>query len=284
MLEGKICLVTGSTSGIGKEIAIGLANSGGSVVIVGRDSAKCESVVAEIAERSGGSAPPASILLADLSSQSSIRNAAKEFKDRYSRLDVLVNNAGVFRACRETTEEGIEYTFAVNHIATFLMTHLLMDRLVSGSARVVTTSSIAHRGSRIDFDDIQFAKRRYNGIRAYGQSKLANILFTKELACRLEGTGVLANCFHPGGVRTGLARGNPWYYKIIWQIIAPFLIGPEKGADTGIYLATSDQVNSITGGYFVKRRQVTPSSEAQDAASASRLWEVSEELTGTKSP
>jgi NAD(P)-dependent dehydrogenase (short-subunit alcohol dehydrogenase family) len=255
---------------------------GGSVVLVGRDERKCEAVVKEIAQENGNK-NPASHLVADLASQSSIRHMAQEFMDRFQRLDILVNNAGVLRAQRETTQDGIEYTLAVNHLAPFLLTNLLADRLeASGKARVVTTSSIAHRGARIDFDDIQFTRRSYNGISAYRQSKLANILFTKELARKLEGSGVTANCFHPGGVRTNLSQGNPWYYKLAWSAATPFLTSAENGADTGIYLATSADLAGVSGKYYVKRKETVPSCAARDAESAARLWELSKELTGVK--
>lgn len=281
-IAGKTCLVTGATSGIGKEIAVGLAKLGGTIVLVGRDRAKCEAVAQEIAHRLDHN-NPVTFLVADLSSQSAIRRMAQEFRDRHEHLDILVNNAGVFKAQHQLTKEGIEYTFAVNHLAPFLLTNLLMDRLkASGHSRVVTTSSIAHRGARIDFDDLQFSRKRYNGIRAYGQSKLANILFTMELARRLEGSGATANCFHPGGVRTSLARDNPWYYRLLWYVATLFLTSSEKGADTGIYLASSPELNSVTGKYFVKRRDTIPSLAASDQEAAIRLWDVSEKLTGLK--
>lgn len=284
MIDGKICLVTGGTSGIGKEIAIGLAKMEGSVVLVGRDEAKCEAVVKEITQRLANHDISVSFLIADLSSQSSIKKMAQEYRDKHQHLDILVNNAGVFKARHEITKEGIEYTFAVNHLAPFLLTSLLIDRLkASSNSRIVTTSSIAHRGARIDFDDLQFNRKRYNGINAYGQSKLANILFTRELARRLEGTGVTANCFHPGGVRTNLARDNPWYYRLIWYVATAFLTSSEKGADTGIYLASSPELKGITGKYFVKRKDTIPSLAARDQAAALRLWDVSEKLTGINS-
>jgi NAD(P)-dependent dehydrogenase (short-subunit alcohol dehydrogenase family) len=279
-VDGKTCLITGATSGIGKEIAAGLAAMGHSVILVGRSRAKCEAVSDEMAQRLGR-IDGVSFLVADLSSQSSIRKMAKEFSEGHDRLDVLVNNAGVFKGHRETTEDGIEYTFAVNHLAPFLLTSLVVDKLRSaGRSRVVTTSSIAHRGARMDFDDIQFKNRRYNGIAAYSQSKLANILFTKELARQLQGTGITANCFHPGGVRTNLAQDNPWYYRLAWNVATPFLVSPERGADTGIYLASSAEVEGVNGRYFVKRKDTEPSSAANDEAAAGRLWNVSKELTG----
>lgn len=277
-MKGKTCLVTGATSGIGKEIALGLAGMGVAVVIAGRSKERCEAALQEIRAKAGGDV---SYLVADLSSQASVRRLAKDYAAAHSRLDVLVNNAGVFLAKRATTVDGIEYTFAVNHLAPFLLTNLLIDIIKASSpARIITTSSVAHRGARIDLDDIQFEKRSYSGIRAYSQSKLANILFTKELARRLEGTGVTANCFHPGAVRTSLVHDNPWYYRLIWTAGGPFFLSAEKGADTGVYLASAPGVEGITGKYFVKRRQEEPSVEASDMEAAAKLWDLSEKLTG----
>lgn len=277
--EGKTCLVTGATSGIGKEIASGLAGMGATVVLTGRSKEKCEAALQEI--RAKTSDARVSCLVADLSSQASVRQLAKEYADTHRRLDVLVNNAGAFLAKRATTVDGMEYTLAVNHLAPFLLTGLLIDIIrASSPARIITTSSVAHRGARIDFDDIQFEKKPYSGIRAYGQSKLANVLFTKELARRLEGSGVTANCFHPGAVRTNLLQGNPWHYRLIWNAAGSFFLSAEKGADTAVYLASSPDVEGVTGKYFVKREQAEPSAEADDREAAARLWEVSERLTG----
>lgn len=277
--EGKTCLVTGATSGIGKEIASGLAGMGATVVLTGRSKEKCEAALQEI--RAKTSDARVSCLVADLSSQASVRQLAKEYADTHRRLDVLVNNAGAFLAKRATTVDGMEYTLAVNHLAPFLLTGLLIDIIrASSPARIITTSSVAHRGARIDFDDIQFEKKPYSGIRAYGQSKLANILFTKELARRLEGSGVTANCFHPGAVRTNLLQGNPWHYRLIWNAAGSFFLSAEKGADTAVYLASSPDVEGVTGKYFVKREQAEPSAEADDREAAARLWDVSERLTG----
>jgi NAD(P)-dependent dehydrogenase (short-subunit alcohol dehydrogenase family) len=284
-LEGKTCLITGATSGIGKEIALGLAEMGATVVLVGRSREKCESTVQEIGSKTGRAGGMISWIVADISSQASVRQLAKDYAAAYRRLDVLVNNAGVFLAKRTTTVDGIEYTLAVNHLAPFLLTGLLIDIIkVSNPARIITTSSAAHRGARIDFDDIQFEKKKkksYSGFSAYSQSKLANILFTKELARRLEGTGVTANCFHPGAVRTNIMQGsNPWQYRLISNTAGLFFLTPEKGADTGIYLASSPDVEGVTGKYFVKRKQEEPSAEANDMEAAARLWDVSERLTG----
>lgn len=281
MMEGKTCLVTGSTSGIGKEIAAGLAEMGARVVLVGRSREKCEAAVQEIITAARGvSAGLLSYLVADLSSQESVRRLAKEFAGSHDRLHVLVNNAGVFVSKRELTADGIECTLAVNHLAPFLLTSLLLGRLKAGApSRIVTTSSVAHRRVTIDFDDLQMNKN-YSGIRAYGQSKLANILFTRELARRLQGTGVTANCFHPGAVRTNLVRGSA--YGLVWGAASVFFTSPQKGADTAIYLASSSEVEGVSGEYFVKRKQVRASDAAYDDNAAERLWRASEQLTGDR--
>ena len=283
MIEGKTCLITGSTSGIGKEIAIGLAKMKANVVLVGRNKAKCQATLEEIWRNASidTNKNRVSYLLADLSSQASIQQLANEFLDRYESLDILINNAGVFLSRRLITVDGMEYTFAVNHLAPFLLTNLLFERIKTSSpSRIITTSSVAHRGAHINFDDLQFERRRYNGVKAYGQSKLANILFTKELSRRANGSGVTSNCFHPGAVRTNLVQSGPWYYRLIWAIISQFFISPRRGADTAIYLASSCKVDTINGKYFVNRKPVGSSDLADDHDAAARLWKISEELTG----
>ncbi len=281
MMEGKTCLITGSTSGIGKEIAIGLAKMKANVILVGRNKAKCEAAIEEICRNVStvSNKNRVSYLLADLSSQASIHQLANKFLESYGNLNILINNAGVFLSRRVTTVDNIEYTFAVNHLAPFLLTNLLFERIKASSpSRIITTSSVAHRGAYINFDNLQFERGRYNGVEAYRQSKLANILFTKELARRSRGSGVTSNCFHPGGVRTNLVQSNPWYYRLIWAIINPFLVSPKKGADTAIYLASSSKVAEISGKYFVNRKPVRPSELADDHDAAAKLWRISEEL------
>jgi NAD(P)-dependent dehydrogenase (short-subunit alcohol dehydrogenase family) len=283
MMEGKTCLITGSTSGIGKEIALGLAKMKANVILVGRNKVKCQATTEEIWRKASiaNDKSRISYLLADLSSQASIHQLANEFLDSYGSLDILVNNAGVFLSRRFTTIDNIEYTFAVNHLAPFLLTNLLFEKMKASSpSRVITTSSVAHRGAYINFDNLQFERGRYNGVEAYRQSKLANILFTKELARRSRGSGVTSNCFHPGGVRTNLVQNNPWYYRLIWATINPFLVSPKKGADTAIYLASSPKVAEISGEYFVNRKPVRLLGLADDYDIAARLWKISEELTG----
>ncbi len=270
-MQGKVCLVTGATSGIGKEIAHGLSKLGASVAISGRSREKCESAVQETNS--------ASYFVADLSSQAEVRKIADEFSSKYDRLDVLVNNAGVFLAERKVTVDGIEYTLAVNHLAPFLLTNLLIDKLKSSApSRIITTSSYAHYAGQINFDDIQFERRRYTGISAYSQSKLANVLFTRELARQLAGTQVTANCFHPGAVRTNLVQGGS--YGMMWKAAGVFFVGPEKGADTGVHLASSDELVAVTGGYFVKRKKERASEVSYGVETAKKLWKLSEMMTG----
>src|SRR5918992_3558000 len=274
----KICLITGATSGIGKATAMGLANMGASVVMVGRDRERGEAAMAEIKEKS----PNASVdlMLADVSSQEQIRRLADEFKEASPRLDVLINNAGVFRSKRLTSADGIEMTFAVNHLAYFLLTHLLLDVLeASAPSRIVNVSSGAQSNGTIDFDDLQGENKEYKGTKAYSQSKLANVLFTYELARRLEGTGVTANCLHPGAVRTSFGSGVSGVFGFMVRALRPFMISPEKGAETSIYLASSPEVEDLSGRYFVKKAEARSSDVSYDERLARRLWEVSAQLT-----
>jgi NAD(P)-dependent dehydrogenase (short-subunit alcohol dehydrogenase family) len=277
-MEGKVCLVTGATSGIGLVTARELARSGARVVLVGRDPARCESAVRKIAAQTGGREPET--LLADLSSQQQVRALADQFRARHGRLDVLVNNAGALWFDRRVTADGLEMTFAVNHIAYFLLTHLLLDTLkASAPSRIVNVASAAHYGATLDFDDLQ-GERGFAGWRAYCRSKLANILFTYELARRLEGTGVTANTLHPGLVATGFASGNGWRGKLLRTVVRLFAIDEERGAKTTIYLATSPEVADVSGRYFDRQRAVSSSDASRDEEAARRLWRVSEELTG----
>jgi NAD(P)-dependent dehydrogenase (short-subunit alcohol dehydrogenase family) len=218
-------------------------------------------------------------MLADLSSQEQIRRLADDFKAAYPRLDVLINNAGVFRSERITTADGIEMTFAVNHLAYFLLTNLLLDVLkASAPSRIVNVSSGAQSNGTIDFDDLQ-GEKGYKGTKAYSQSKLANVLFTYELARRLEGTGVTANCLHPGAVRTNFGSGSSGVFGFMVRALRPFIISPEKGAETSIYLASSPEVEGVSGRYFVKKAEARSSDVSYDERLARRLWKVSAELT-----
>lgn len=277
-MNGRVCLVTGATSGIGKAAAEELARLGATVVVAGRNDEKCAATVDQIRQTTGSRS--IEYLLADLSSQSGVRRLAQEFQGKYASLDVLVNNAGAIMLSRRHSVDNIELTFALNHLAYFLLTNLLMDRLrVSPAARVVNVSSGAHQGARIDFDDLQ-GRRRYNGLRAYGRSKLANLLFTYELARRLEGTSVTANALHPGLVGTNLLANNGLIGPVLKFFLGLRGISPKEGARTVVYLASSPEVAGVTGQYYVKQKPVQSSSASYDTGAAQRLWEVSAELTG----
>lgn len=271
-MRGKVCLVTGANAGIGKATALGLAKLGATVVMICRDQSRGESALAEIKERSGNSA--VNLLLADLSSQDSIRRLTSEALARYPQIHVLVNNAGVWLSKRTLTVDGIEATFAINHLAPFLLTDLLLERLkASAPARIITVS--ASIATAIDFDDLG-REKHYSMVDVYRQSKLANMLFTQELATRLEGTGVTTNCLHPGMINTGLARDLPIPIQLASRL---FFASPTTGAQTSIYLASSPAVDGISGKYFTKKRMAKPPSCANDAASGQRLWRISEEMT-----
>lgn len=277
-MHGRVCVVTGASSGIGRAAALGLAARGAVVVLVCRDEACGNAVMEEIAR--AGCDGTATLLLADLASQRQVRELAAAIQARFERVHVLINNAGIAGARpRQATGDGLERTFAVNHLAPFLLTTLLLDTLkASAPARVVTLSSAAHRFFAMDFDDLQ-GERRYSGFGAYARSKLANVLFTHELARRLAGTGVTANCLHPGVVATNIIRDSPRVLRAIFA--GPLALSPEKGADTVLYLATAPEVAEVSGRYFVRRRPVRPSRAARDAGAARRLWQASEALTGS---
>lgn len=275
-MQGKRVLVTGGTGGIGRQTALQLLQLGAEVVVVGRNLEKTKAVVDALKAESGNQ--KVDFLLADLSSLKSVRELASAFRERYRALDVLVNNAGGINTRYERTVDGYERTFATNHLAYFLLTSLLLPQLqAAGHARVVSVSSEAHRGGRIDFDNLMSTKG-YGMWRSYNASKLANILFTRELARRLADTGVTANCLHPGFVASGfLAKGGVWsWLKPIAYLAA---INEVKGAQTSVYLASSDEVADVTGQYFVKCKPRKPSGRARDDMAARRLWELSEELT-----
>jgi retinol dehydrogenase 14 len=279
-MTGKTVLVTGGTGGIGKATAIGLAALGARVGIVGRDQGRTEAAALEIRRATGNASVDA--FGADLSSQAEIRRLAGEVLDRYPRLDVLVNNVGGFWATRHITADGLERTFAVNHLAAFLLTDLLLERLkASAPARVVTVSSGAQSLGTIDFDDLN-AEREYSGQTAYNQSKLASVMFTYELARRLEGTGVTATALHPGVVSTGFGAEDPSrIFKYLVPFFRPFMKSPQDGAATSIYLASSPEVEGITGTYFAKRRPEVSNTASYDVAAATRLWRISADLVDT---
>lgn len=276
-MQGKVCLVTGATSGIGLVTARELARQGARVLLVGRDPAKCASAVEQIRAQTGNQDVDA--LIADLSSQQQIQDLARQVRERSARLDVLINNAGGMWLKREVTVDGLEMTFAVNHLAYSLLTQLLLDTLqASAPARIVNVASDAHRKATLDFDDLQGA-RRYQGWRAYCRSKLANVLFTYELARRLAGTAVTANTLHPGWVATGFGRNNGWW-GWLFQIASRCLaIRSEEGARTVLYLATAPEVQGVSGQYFFRCRAVPSSPASYDEAAAKRLWQISRELT-----
>lgn len=279
-MSGRTCVVTGANGGIGKEISCGLATLGARVVMVARDALRGEAARAEVVDRTGNDR--VELLLCDLSSQQQIRGLAATLLERYGSINVLVNNAGLTLGDHLLTEDGIETTFAVNHLAPFLLTNLLLDRLQeSAPARVVTVASDAHRGNVIDFEDVS-ATGGYSSWRAYGASKLANILFTGELARRLDGSGVTATCLHPGVVRTGFGRRGPSFIRLWFKLAGSFLLTPEKGADTAVWLAASPEVEGQSGGYYEKRLLSQPSQAARDPESAARLWQLSLALTGLK--
>jgi NAD(P)-dependent dehydrogenase (short-subunit alcohol dehydrogenase family) len=276
-MQGKTVLVTGATAGIGAVTVRRLAAMGAAVAAVGRDPARTAALVEQIKGETPGAR--ADGLLADLSSQAEVRRLAREVHDRYPRLDVLVNNAGAIFFGRQETADGIERTFALNHLGYLLLTGLLLDRLkASAPARVVIVSSAAHRRGRIEFDDLQGC-RRYSGWAAYSNSKLANLLFTYELARRLDGTGVTANAVHPGLVATRFGTNNGRLARVLRPVFDLFSLSAEEGARTLVYLASSPAVEGVTGKYFIKEREAESSPASHDRDAAERLWRISEELT-----
>ena len=275
-MKGKVCLVTGGTNGIGKATAKALARMGATVVIVGRDVLKTAEAVDEIRAASGSHSVES--LLADLSSAQEVRWLADKFKRKYSSLHVLINNAGGFFLRRQIRGNGLEMTFALNHLASFLLTNLLLGTLkASAPARIINVSSNAHASGKIEFDNLQ-GEREY-GPRAYDNSKLANILFTMELARRLEGTEVTVNALHPGFVATGFGKNNGRVIAALVSMFAPLVArSPAKGAETSIYLASSPSVEGISGKYFYDSRVIPAAPQATDMAVARKLWDVSAEM------
>ena len=277
-MQGKVVVITGATSGIGQVAAEKLAGMGARIVQVARDKTRGEAALARFRQIAPGIAH--SIHYADMSRLSEMNRVAAEISAAESRIDVLINNAGAIFGSRQVTRDGLEMTFALNHMAYFVLTHGLRERLVaSAPARVVNTSSDAHRRAQLDFSDLQSAQG-YAGFKVYGRSKLCNILFTRELARRLAGTGVTANCLHPGFVATrfGDQSGGALSYGVRFAKL--FAISPDKGAETIVYLASSPDVANVTGSYFYKCRATTPTREAQDEQSAQRLWLESSKMAG----
>jgi NAD(P)-dependent dehydrogenase (short-subunit alcohol dehydrogenase family) len=276
---GKTVLVTGASSGLGLHVAIQLARLGGEVVITARDETKGEAALAEARARSGSKA--ISLMFCDFASQSEIRTLAAVWRERSSRLDVLVNNAGSVSPARRLTGDGLEETFAVNHLGYFLLTNLLLDVLErSAPSRVVNVASASHRMGDLEFGNLQYERGGYSTLGAYSRSKLANVLFTRELARRLSGKGVTANCVHPGAVATGIWSKAPWYARPLLAAAKKLMPGPEQGARAIVRLAASPDLEGLTGGYYEKGRLAAPSSLAQDEALAERLWEESARLVG----
>jgi len=278
-MDGKVCLVTGATSGIGEITAAALAARGAQVVVVGRNQQKAEDTVQRIQSETGSNS--VHYLLADFADLQQIHDLVSSFRSQYSRLDVLINNAGAYFNTRRQTAYGVEMTFLVNHLAPFLLTNLFLDMIkASPAARIINVSSGAHQYGSMDFNNLEF-KRGYFGMKAYARSKLANILFTYELARRLEGSTVAVNALHPGHIATDIWRTNfSMIGPILKWIMGFFAITPEEGARTSIYLASSPDVEGLTGQYYVKRETVQSSPLSYDQNLARQLWIVSERLTG----
>ena len=279
-MDGRVCLVTGGNSGIGKATAMGLAKLGTTAVIVSRDRAKGEAALVEIRSKSGSQ--HVELMVADLSSLQSVHDLARDFSAKYRQLHVLVNNAGIYLPKRVETVDGLEATFATNHLGHFLLTMLLLDTLkASAPSRIINVTSIMHYRSKINFEDLQ-GEKKYGGLRAYGQSKLANVLFTYELARRLEGTEVTANALHPGVVRTGFGKDVFGALAVAARIQAPFVMSAAKAAKAVVWLASAPELEHVSGKYYTKGKEAKSSAESYDVGSARRLWEVSEVLTGKK--
>ncbi len=282
-MRGKVCLVTGSTSGIGKATARSLARLGATVIVHGRDQRRGEAAIAEIRAASGN--PSVDLLLADLSSQVEVRRLAGDILTRYQRVHVLINNAGVLQSQRSVTVDGIETMLAVNYLAPFLLTNLLLDQLkASAPARIVNVASGAEWMARINFDDLN-AEQKYSSFNVYSQSKLAVVLFSYELARRLKGTGVTVNCVDPGMVRTDMPLQMPGILGMVNKLLHPFVQTLEQGARASIFAASSPKLEGVTGKYInQKQKLVSSSKQSYDEALARRLWDVSAQMTQLASP
>lgn len=277
-MNGKVCLVTGASSGVGLETARGLAEENATVILVSRNESRGHEALADIKKTTKND--DVHLMLTDLMDQQAIHKLASTFKERYNRLDVLVNNAGVFLPKRILSPEGLEGTFAINHIAYFLLTHLLLDVICqTPDARIINVSSNAHFSGSINFADPQL-EAGFSGYKAYSQSKLANVLFTNELARRLSDTTVTVNSLHPGVVATSIANHGFSLFGFFFKMFSPFFLSPRKGAETSLYLATSPAVQGVTGKYFDKCKEKVPAPDALDERIAKRLYELSEKLTG----
>jgi NAD(P)-dependent dehydrogenase (short-subunit alcohol dehydrogenase family) len=278
-IKGKVCVVTGFTQGIGQATALELARQGARLFLVARNPERGREAMAAIARASGNHA--LELVVGDLALLADVRRVAAEIVAKSERIHVLVNNAGAIHQTRKVTAEGLEMTFAGNHLQYFLLTDLLLDVLeASAPARVVNVASEAHRQGTMDLDDLMFEKTRYAPMRAYGRSKLANIMFTYELARRLaaRGSRVTANCLHPGVVSTGFGKNDPGWFRMVVKLAGPFFLSPEKGAQTQIYLASSPEVEGVSGKYFVRCKPARSNRASRDEAAQKRLWEISEKL------
>lgn len=281
MDKNKVVVITGANSGIGKATA--LAKAGATVVMLSRNLARGEEALREVREKS--SSDSVHLMLCDLASVKSVEEFCSKFRQHFQRLDVLINNAGVILPGRHLTQEGFELQFGVNHLGHFLLTNRLLDMIIaSAPARIINVSSGAHKAGRIYFDDVNLTKN-FSMFRAYGQSKLANILFTIELAERLQGTGVSVNSLHPGFVGTGIGvNRETGFGRLISKMLTFISLPPEQGAETSVYLAATPEVEGVTGQYFYKKKPTATSGQAQDRGAAKRLWTLSEKMLGIKSP
>ena len=277
-MTGKIVLITGANAGLGKETAIQLAKKGATIIMACRNEKRALESLKEIKEKSGSE--KIELYIVDLADQDSIRSMVSDFKKNHNKLHVLINNAGVMPDERITTKEGYEMTFAINHLGHFLLTNLLLDIIMNSSpSRIINVSSVAHKFANLDLDNINL-NQGFSGLRAYSNSKLMNLLFTYELASRLQGTGVTVNALHPGNVKTNLTNPDGiWLKKVFFAFLRIFFIGIKKGAKTSIYLASSPQVENVTGTYFIKSKPARSSKKSRDKALQNKIWDLSEELT-----
>jgi NAD(P)-dependent dehydrogenase (short-subunit alcohol dehydrogenase family) len=274
-MAGKTVVITGATSGIGEVAADRLAGKGERIVFIARDRARGQETLKHLRAISDGDH---TAHYADLSRLSEMKRVAGEIAQTEPQIDILINNAGAMFNARKVTEDGLEKTFALNHMAYFVLTSLLLPKMGEGG-RIVSTASDAHNGAKLDFSDLQ-SGRHYSGFGVYGRSKLCNILFTRELARRLRGTGITANCFHPGFIATRFGNQSGGALSLGIRAAKTFALTPEQGAQTMVYLASSPDVAETSGGYFVKCNPATPTREAQNDADAKRLWDISAELSG----
>jgi NAD(P)-dependent dehydrogenase (short-subunit alcohol dehydrogenase family) len=292
-MSGKVCLVTGATAGIGFATAVGLARQGATVVGVGRNRDKCQAVAARIRQETGN--PTVEFMQADLSARAEVRRLAQEFQRSHPRLDVLVNNVGAFFMSRRLSVDGIEMTWALNYLGVYLLTELLLDTLKASApreaslehngreSRVVNVSSAMHTSAQLNFDDLQ-GQRKYSGMKAYGQSKLAMVMYTYDLARRLAGTGVTVNALHPGFVASDMYRSSGGFIKLLGPVIKLMAVSPEAGAETSIFVAGSPEVEGVTGKYFVKKQAVASSPASYDSAATARLMTLTATMVGQDSP